>query len=294
MENNICLQLSWNATTSFVNPPKALHTIDWVVTNSLPANTTCMLSRMLRLTLAHLKPDDCRLIQKLFWFLLLCIVDWITVIVFCIRYLAAVGCSLCWILQTVWFEVWSILITYIICLHWSALTRLHWLDSGYALDSWALRDLDSGFALNLGILVWPPKENSWIHQCLSSLICIGYPTRSMSYIVCMLMFKCIVGLAAAYLIAVCTTGSAVSGWSALRFTVRGILLCLASGWIGLLEPLPVAGPSCWNELPVESRDQSSPETFAKHLKTHLFRVVFFLMDDALLSLSFCRMRYQVQ
>ena len=33
---------------------------------------------------------------------------------------------------------------------------------------------------------------------------------------------------------------------------------------------------CWNELPVELRDLTvSPATFAKHLKTHLFRVGFF-------------------
>ena len=41
------------------------------------------------------------------------------------------------------------------------------LDSGFTLDTRALRALDSGFALNfrLGILVWPPKVNSWIRQC---------------------------------------------------------------------------------------------------------------------------------
>ena len=43
-----------------------------------------------------------------------------------------------------------------------------------------------------------------------------------------------------------------------------------------LRAFAVAGPSCWNELPVELRDLTvSPATFAKHLKTHLFRVGFF-------------------
>ena len=38
----------------------------------------------------------------------------------------------------------------------------------------------------------------------------------------------------------------------------------------------MAGASCWDELPVELRDLTvSPATFAKHLKTHLFRVGFF-------------------
>ena len=52
-----------------------------------------------------------------------------------------------------------------------------------------------------------------------------------------------------------------------------------------LRAFAVAGPSCWNELPVELRDLTvSPATFAKHLKTHLFRVGFFLIKHALLSL----------
>ena len=48
------------------------------------------------------------------WFLLLCTADWTIVIVSCIRYLGCVCsyCSLCWTLQPVWFEVWSVLITY--------------------------------------------------------------------------------------------------------------------------------------------------------------------------------------
>ena len=47
----------------------------------------------------------------------------------------------------------------------------------------------------------------------------------------------------------------------------------------------IAGLSCWNELPVELRVLTvSPATFAKHLKTHLFRVGFFLIKHALLSL----------
>ena len=53
-----------------------------------------------------------------------------------------------------------------------------------------------------------------------------------------------------------------------------------------LRAFAVAGPSCWNELLVELRDLTvGPETFAKHLKTHLFiQSWFFLMEHALLSL----------
>ena len=37
----------------------------------------------------------------------------------------------------------------------------------------------------------------------------------------------------------------------------------------------MAGLKCWNKLSVELRDLSvGPETFARHLKTHLFRAGF--------------------
>ena len=37
----------------------------------------------------------------------------------------------------------------------------------------------------------------------------------------------------------------------------------------------MAGPKCWNKLPVGLRDLSvGLETFARHLKTHLFRAGF--------------------
>ena len=51
-----------------------------------------------------------------------------------------------------------------------------------------------------------------------------------------------------------------------------------------------ASLSCWNEFPVELRDlpvqlSVGPETFVKHLKMHMFRVGFFLMEHALSSSS---------
>ena len=101
------------------------------------------------------------------------------------------------------------------------------------------------------------------------------------------MFKCFKGLAPAYFFAFCTKGSAVSDQSTLRSVVQGDLVVPGhrTDW-GSLRAFVVAGPSCRNELPVELMDLSvDPETFAKHLKTHLFRVVFFLMEHALLSLS---------
>ena len=41
------------------------------------------------------------------------------------------------------------------------------------------------------------------------------------------------------------------------------------------ESFAVAGPSCWDELPVELRDLTvGPKAFANHLKKLLFRIVF--------------------
>ena len=60
------------------------------------------------------------------------------------------------------------------------------------------------------------------------------------------MFKCLKGLAPAYLVAFCTKGSAVSGRSALRSAALGGSCC-AWPQDGLgFESLVVAGPSCWN------------------------------------------------
>ena len=58
MEISVTLQLSWNATTSLVSPPKTLCTSDWVARNSLPANATWILSRILTLKPAHLILHD--------------------------------------------------------------------------------------------------------------------------------------------------------------------------------------------------------------------------------------------
>ena len=64
------------------------------------------------------------------------------------------------------------------------------------------------------------------------------------------MFKCLKGLAPAYLVAFCTKGSAVSGRSALRSAVRGDLLVPShrTDWGSSREPLlllvPAVGMSC--------------------------------------------------
>ena len=84
----------------------------------------------------------------------------------------------------------------------------------------------------------------------SSKSSTGSQSKSVSFsrfAVCMLIVKCLKGLAPAYLIAFCTKGSAFSCQSALRSVVRWILLCLATwriwGWELLLLLVPVVGMS---------------------------------------------------
>ena len=64
-----------------------------------------------------------------------------------------------------------------------------------------------------------------------------------------------------------------------------------------LRAFAVAGPSCWNELPVELRDLSvGPETFANYPKTHLFRVYIFFSKWSThfrVCLTFCGVHYQL-
>ena len=79
---------------------------------------------------------------------------------------------------------------------------------------------------------------------------LPYP-QCVKYEVCMLIFKCLKGLAPAYPVACCTKGSAVSGLSALRSAVRGDLVVPSHRMDWGLRAFAVAGPSCWNELPVE-------------------------------------------
>ena len=54
MEITITLQLSWNATTSYMNPTVILHTHARIGTNSLFANTTWTFFRIFNLTLVQL------------------------------------------------------------------------------------------------------------------------------------------------------------------------------------------------------------------------------------------------
>ena len=89
------------------------------------------------------------------------------------------------------------------------------------------------------------------------------------------MFKCLRGSAPAYLADYCTSTSLVSGRSALRSAAHGDIVVPSHRTDWGLRSFAVSDPSSWNALPVGLRSSSfSLDTFAKHLKTHLFGLAY--------------------
>ena len=86
------------------------------------------------------------------------------------------------------------------------------------------------------------------------------------------------GSAPAYLADYCTSISLVPGRSALRSAAHGDIVVPElpghrTDWG--LRFFAVAGPISWNALPVGLRSSSfGLDTFAKHLKTHLFGLAY--------------------
>ena len=65
------------------------------------------------------------------------------------------------------------------------------------------------------------------------------------------------------------------GFSGLRSAARSDLVVLGHRTEWGSRSFAVAGQKCWNKFPVRLRDLLvGPETFARHLKTHLFRAGF--------------------
>ena len=89
------------------------------------------------------------------------------------------------------------------------------------------------------------------------------------------MFKCLKGLAPAYLSDLCVGTAAVVGHSGLRSAARGDLVVPGHRTEWGSRSFAVTGSKCWNKLLIGLRDLSvGPETFARPLKTHLFRAGF--------------------
>ena len=141
------------------------------------------------------------------------------------------------------------------------------------------------------------KRFDHISPVLIELHWLPYPQR-VKYKVCMVMFNnyCLKALAPAYLVALCTKGSSISGWSALRSAVCGDLIVPSHRTDWGLRASAVAGHSCLNELPVELRDLTvGPATFRNTWRRTRSELIFFWWSThSWFCVTFCRVRYQVQ
>ena len=123
-------------------------------------------------------------------------------------------------------------------------------------------------------LIFGLKRFDHITPALMNLHWLPYPQR-ITYKLCMIMFKCLRGSAPAYLADYCTRTSLVPGRSALRSAAHGDIVVPSHRTDWGLRSFAVAGPSSWNALPVGLRSSFfGLDTFAKHLKTHLFGLAY--------------------
>ena len=176
-------------------------------------------------------------------------------------------------------------------------SRLDYCNSVLYSLPWSRLQLLQSVLNSTARLIRGLKRFDHISPVLIDLHWLPYP-QCVIYKVCMLMFKCLKGLAPAYLVAFCTKGSAVSGRSALRSAVRGDLVVpghrtdwgfesLCRCWSQLLD---------WNELPVELRDVSWSRDFCETLEDALVQSRFFSDGSThfRVCVTFCRVRYLVQ
>ena len=141
--------------------------------------------------------------------------------------------------------------------------------------------------------IWQHYVNMFFNiSWVVALHWLPYPQR-ITYKLCMIMFKCLRGSAPAYLADCCTSTSLVSGRSALRSAAHGDIVVPSHRTDWGLRSFAVAGPSSWNALPVGLRSSSfGLDTFAKHLKTHLFGLAYSRQGTHFwVCITFCRVRH---
>ena len=103
-------------------------------------------------------------------------------------------------------------------------SRLDYCNSVLYSLPWSRLQLLQSVLNSAARLIRGLKRFDPISPVLIDLHWLPYPQR-VKYKVYMLMFKCLKGLALACLVAFCTKGSSISGWSALRSAVRGGSCC---------------------------------------------------------------------
>ena len=144
------------------------------------------------------------------------------------------------------------------------------------------------------LLVWffGLKRFDHITHALMDLHWLPYPQR-ITYKLCMIMFKCLRDSAPANLADYCTNTSLVPGRLAVRSAAHDDIVVPSHRTDWGLRSFAVAGPSSWNVLPVGLRSSSfSLDTFAKHLKTHLFGLAYSRQSTHFwVCITFCRVRH---
>ena len=135
------------------------------------------------------------------------------------------------------------------------------------------------------------KRSDHITPALMDLHWLPYPQR-ITYKLCMIMF-CLLGSVPAYLADYCNSTSWVPGRSTLRSAAHGDIVVPSHRTDWDLRSFAVTGPSSWNALPVGLRSSYfSLETFAKHLKTHLFGLAYSRQSTHFwVCITFCRVRH---
>ena len=153
-------------------------------------------------------------------------------------------------------------------------SRLDYCNSVLAHLPWSLVQQLQSVLNSAARLIFGLKRFDHITPALIDLHWLPYPQR-ITYKLCMIMFKCLRGSAPAYLADYCTSTSLVPGRSALRSAAHGDIVVPGHRTDWGLRSFAVAGPSSWNALPVGLRSSSfGLDTFAKHLKTHIFGLAY--------------------
>jgi len=114
------------------------------------------------------------------------------------------------------------------------------------------------------------RRHDHITPVLHDLHWLRLPERVI-YKLCLLVYKCLHGLALAYLIDRCLPVTHIRGRSQLRSASKGYLAVseMKTATYGGI-PFQATAPLVWNKLPVDLQNpQLSDHVFKTHLKTYL-------------------------
>ena len=202
--------------------------------------------------------------------------------------------------QNCYFQIWLIrrlgkalsVESKLLLVHALVHSRLDYCNSVLARLPWSLVQQLQSVLNSAACLIFGLKRFDHITPALMDLHWLPYPQR-ITYKLCMIMFKCLRGSAPAYLADYCNSTSWVPGRSALRSAAHGDIVVPSHRTDWGFRSFAVAGPSSWNALPVGLKSSSfGLDTFAKHLKTHLFGLAYSRQGTHFwVCITFCRVRH---